>query len=176
MRSAMLFGNFQIINIHLAKCLEKRCCEIIESKLNDNQCGFRPGRSIADHISLSSKILRNLGSIIKTSSHALSTSRKHTTGFLVKSFGELWQSSSKEDTTTHLGQLRKSTGEFGRSAQGTPMLTIKKLRPARFRSTSRSVLLSDESVFTHGFIKSNVKHCDIYLLIQTTRVYYSMVY
>jgi len=35
-------------------------------------------------------------------------------------------------TTTHLGQLRKSTGEFGRSAQSTPKLTIKKLRPARF--------------------------------------------
>jgi len=35
-------------------------------------------------------------------------------------------------TTTHLGQLRKSTGEFDRSAQGTPMLTIKKLRPACF--------------------------------------------
>ena len=35
-------------------------------------------------------------------------------------------------TATHLGQLRKSTGEFGRSAQGTPKLTITKLRPARF--------------------------------------------
>jgi len=38
--------------------------------------------------SLSSKILRTLGSMPKTSTHALSTSRKHTTGFLVKSFGE----------------------------------------------------------------------------------------
>jgi len=35
-------------------------------------------------------------------------------------------------TTTHLGQLCKSTGEFSRSAQGTPKLTIKKLRPADF--------------------------------------------
>ena len=33
---------------------------------------------------------------------------------------------------TLLGQLRESVGEFGRSAQGTPKLTIKKLRPARF--------------------------------------------
>jgi len=79
-------------------------------------------------------------------------------------------------TTTHLGQLHESTGEFGRSAQGTPKLTIKKLRPARFRSTSRSVLLSDESVFTHGFINTMLSTATFYLLIQTTRVYYSIVY
>jgi len=87
-RPAMLFGNFQIINIYVAKCLEKRRREISESNLNDTQCGFCPGRSNTDHISLSSKILRNLGSMLRTSSHALSTSRKHMTGFLVKSFGE----------------------------------------------------------------------------------------
>jgi len=34
------------------------------------------------------KFLRNLGSMLKTSSHVLSTSRKHTTEFLVKSFEE----------------------------------------------------------------------------------------
>ena len=56
--------------------------------------------------------------------------------------------------STRLGQLRKRTGESSRSAQGAPMLKIKKLRPARFCSTSRSVLLSDESVFTHGFINT----------------------
>jgi len=60
----------------------------------------------------------------------------------------------KKKNSTRLGQLRESTGEFGQNAQGTPKLTIKKLRPARFRSTSRSVLLSDESVFTHGFINT----------------------
>jgi len=27
-RPAMLFGNFQIINIYVAKCFEKRCSEI----------------------------------------------------------------------------------------------------------------------------------------------------
>ena len=58
----------------------------MESKLNDTQCGFRPCRSTTDHISLSSKILRNLESMLKTSSDALATSRKHSTGFLVKSF------------------------------------------------------------------------------------------
>jgi len=63
----------------------------------------------------------------------------------------------QKKNSTRFGQLRKSTGEFSRSAQGTPKLTIKKqLRPARFRSTSRSVLLSDEYVFTHGFINTTL--------------------
>ena len=32
-----------------AKCLERKCREIVESKLEDGQCGFRPGRStVAD--------------------------------------------------------------------------------------------------------------------------------
>jgi len=44
-RPAMLFGNFQIFNIYVAECLEKRCREINEPKLNDTQCGFHPGRS-----------------------------------------------------------------------------------------------------------------------------------
>ena len=38
------------------------------------------------------------------------------------------------------------------SVQGTPKFTIKKLRPAWYSSTSRSVSLSDKFVFTHGFI------------------------
>jgi len=33
-----------------AKCLEKRCREITESKLEDTQCGFCPDRSTADEI------------------------------------------------------------------------------------------------------------------------------
>jgi len=49
-RPAMLFGNFQMINIFIARCLEKRCREVIESKLNDAQCGFRPSRSTTDQI------------------------------------------------------------------------------------------------------------------------------
>jgi len=32
------------------KCLEKKCREIVESKLEDGQCGFRPGRSTMDQI------------------------------------------------------------------------------------------------------------------------------
>ena len=33
-----------------AKCLEKKCSEIVEPKLTDAQCGFRPGRSTMDQI------------------------------------------------------------------------------------------------------------------------------
>ena len=71
-----------------AKCLEKRCREIIEPKLGDTQCGFRPGRSTTDQISLSSKFSRNLGTMPQASTHILSTSRKHTAVFLVESFGK----------------------------------------------------------------------------------------
>ena len=34
----------------IAKCLERKCREIVESKLEDGQCGFRPGRSTTDQI------------------------------------------------------------------------------------------------------------------------------
>ena len=33
-----------------AKCLERKCRKIVESKLEDGQCGFCPGRSITDQI------------------------------------------------------------------------------------------------------------------------------
>jgi len=49
-RPAMLFGNFETITFTFSNALTKRCREIIESKLNDTQCGFRPGRSITDKI------------------------------------------------------------------------------------------------------------------------------
>ena len=47
-RPAMLLGNFQIINMYVAKCLEKRCREIIEPRLNDTQCGLVPRRSATE--------------------------------------------------------------------------------------------------------------------------------
>ena len=50
MRPAILFGNFLIIDISIAKCLEKTCHEIIEPKLNDTQCRLRPGHSTTDQI------------------------------------------------------------------------------------------------------------------------------
>jgi len=90
-RPAILSGNFKIINIYVAKCLEKICREIIEPNLNDTQCGFRPGRANTDQLRFSRKFLWNLGSMPKTSStHAMRTSRK--TGFLVKRFGECCES------------------------------------------------------------------------------------
>ena len=49
---------------------------------------FVPAATIQTAFSLSSKVSRNLGSTPKTSTHVLSTSRKHTTGFVVKSFGK----------------------------------------------------------------------------------------
>jgi len=44
--------------------------------------------AVQTKISLSSKILRNLGRMPKTFTHVLSTSRQHTAEFLVKSFGK----------------------------------------------------------------------------------------
>jgi len=78
----MLFGNFQVINIYFAKCFEKTCLEIIESKLNDTQCGLRHGRSTTDHISLSRKILRNLP-MLKTSPLTPTRATIVALGFLV---------------------------------------------------------------------------------------------
>ena len=73
------------------------CCQVHWKKTPQNNwikpewylVGFRLGRSNTDHISISSKILVNLESMLKTSAHALSTSTKHTTGFLVKLWGLL---------------------------------------------------------------------------------------
>ena len=39
-----------------AKCLEKKCRKIVEPKLTDAQCGFRPGRSTMDQIFASQQI------------------------------------------------------------------------------------------------------------------------
>jgi len=49
---------------------------------------FVPAAALQIKFPLSSKLLKNVGSMVKRSTYALSTSRKHTTGFLVKSFVE----------------------------------------------------------------------------------------
>jgi len=79
---------WEFLNKYVDKCLEKGHRKIFESNLNDYPVRFRPSHSNKGHISFSSNILRSLGSMLKTSSHALSTSRKHMTGFLLKNFGE----------------------------------------------------------------------------------------
>ena len=33
-----------------AKCLERKCQEIVQSKVENGQCGFRPGRNTTDQI------------------------------------------------------------------------------------------------------------------------------
>ena len=51
-RPAMLFGNFQITWTYVAKCFEKRCREIIESKLNDTVAIRKPERASAQSFAL----------------------------------------------------------------------------------------------------------------------------
>jgi len=58
----------------------------------------------------------------------------------VKNIKNCWSPLLKK-TTTHLGQLRKSTGEFDRSTQGMPKLTIKKLRPTRFARPAQFITI-----------------------------------
>jgi len=82
----------------------------------------------------------------------------------------------KKKNSTRLGQLRKSNGEFSRSAQDTPTLTAKKLRPTRFRATSLSVSLSDKSVFTHGFINSTLSTATFILQYKLEGFTHNMVY
>ena len=47
----------------------------------------------------------------------------------------------KRKNSTRLGQLRESTGDFNRSVQGTPKLTIKKLRPACFARPAQFITI-----------------------------------
>jgi len=72
-RPAVLFGNFT----YVAKCLEER---MIPSAV------FVPPVALQNKFPPSSRFLRNLGSMPNT------ISRNHTTGFLVKSFGECCES------------------------------------------------------------------------------------
>ena len=69
--------------------LKRDAAIIIESKLDDAQCAFRPGRSTTDQIfGLHQNVDRSWEYAKNFQRHVLSTSRNHTTGFLVKSFGE----------------------------------------------------------------------------------------
>jgi len=50
-------------------------------------------------------------------------------------------SSLLKKNSTRLGQLRNSTGDFNRSVQGTPKLTIKKLKPTRFARLAQFITI-----------------------------------
>jgi len=60
-----------------AKCLERRCREIIGQELADTQCGFRPGLSTTDQIFTFQQIFEKSWGMPNTSrpTHGLSTSR-----------------------------------------------------------------------------------------------------
>ena len=75
-----------------AKCLERKCREIVESKLEDGQCGFCPGRSTTDQIFTLKQIWRNLGCMAKIFLHVFSNLKKHMTEFLGINFGRFCES------------------------------------------------------------------------------------
>ena len=75
-----------------AKCLEKWCSEIIEPKLENTQCCFRPGRSTTDQICTFEQIFEICQEYANDVYTWLSTSRKHATGFLMKKFWECCRS------------------------------------------------------------------------------------
>jgi len=111
--------------------------------IKPGRCGFRPGRSNTDHISLSSKILRNLGSMLKTSSHALSTSGKYMARFLVKSFGEC------------CGSKVLAAACYWPSSQCIPAQTLASVSGELNYDRSRLMLDSDKGVCCHrSFSKS----------------------
>ena len=76
----------------VAKCLERKCREIVKSKLENCQCSFRRGRSTTDQIFTLNKSSRNLGNMAKISLHALSILKNHMTEFLGIKFGRFCRS------------------------------------------------------------------------------------
>jgi len=70
--------------------------EIIESKLEDTQCGFRPGRSNTDQIFILHQIFESSWQYAKTSTLVSSTSTKYMTGSPEKLWGVLREYSVDE--------------------------------------------------------------------------------
>ena len=69
-----------------AKCLQKKCREIVELKLTHAQCGFCPGQSTMDQIFALQQILRSRGNMQKRSMHVLLILKRHLIAFLETSF------------------------------------------------------------------------------------------
>ena len=98
-------------------------------------------------ISLSRKFLRIFGSMSKTFTHVLSTSRKHTNWFLVKSFAECCGSKVLTAcywTSTHCIPVQKFVS------------TSEKLNHDR----SPLVLDSDKDAFCHRFSRGRIRRDD----------------
>ena len=72
----------KIRSVHLHCCLTIRLTYVY-----DCFATWRLAVALQTKLSLSNKFSRNLGSMPKTSTHVLSTSRKHTTGVFVKIAG-----------------------------------------------------------------------------------------
>ena len=139
-RPAMLFRNFQMFNIYVAKCLETRCREIHEPKrwVIPNVV-FILAIVLQTKIPLSSKFLRNLGSMPKTFTHVLLTSRKHTIGFLMKSFGEC------------CGSTVLATACYWSSSRCIPAQKFVSVSGKLTHNRSRLVLVSDKDAWCHYF-------------------------
>ena len=87
-----LAGDVSLSLKYLEKCtpsfLIKRCREIVKPNLDNVQCSFRPGRSTTDQNLTLQQIFEEYGSkaYAKAVYTCLTTSRNHTTRFLVETF------------------------------------------------------------------------------------------
>ena len=96
-KQCMNYRRISLLNLPgkvYAKCLERKCQQIVESKLEDGQCSFRPGRNTTDQIFTLKQTSRNLGSMEKISLHALLILKKHMTEFLginFEGFAGVWR-------------------------------------------------------------------------------------
>jgi len=91
----VLFGNFEIFAIYVAKRLEKRCRNINEPKLNATQCGFHPGHSTTVQNITLQQIIEKSWEYAKnfyTYFVDLEKAYDRVEGFLVRSFGECCRS------------------------------------------------------------------------------------
>ena len=70
-----------------AKCLEKKCREIVEPKLTDAQCGFCPGRSTVDQIFALQQIFEKSWEYAKEVDACFVILKMHMIVFLETSFG-----------------------------------------------------------------------------------------
>ena len=76
----------------ICQMLERKCQEIVKSKLEDGQFSFRPSCSTTDQFFTLKQIFEKLWEYAKISLHALSILKKHMTEFLGINFGRFCSS------------------------------------------------------------------------------------